>query len=59
MAKKIKLTYFDGRGRGEVARQILAYSGQPWEDDRISFEQWPELKPSNYNKKYGIHRFYY
>jgi len=45
MAKKIKLTYFDGRGRGEVARQILAYSGQSWEDDRISFEAWPELKP--------------
>jgi glutathione S-transferase len=45
MAKKIKLTYFDGRGRGEVARQILAYSGQPWEDDRISFAEWPELKP--------------
>ena len=43
---KIKLTYFDGRGRGELSRLILAYGGQPWEDDRISFEQWPELKPS-------------
>jgi len=42
---KIKLTYFDGRGRGELSRLILAYGGQPWEDDRISFEQWPELKP--------------
>ena len=52
MAKKIKLTYFDGRGRGEVARQILAYSGQSWEDDRISFEAWPELKPSNFQKEY-------
>ena len=43
---KIKLTYFDGRGRGELSRLILAYGGQPWEDDRISFEQRPELKPS-------------
>ena len=43
---KIKLTYFDGRGRGELSRLILAYGGQPWEDDRISFEQWPGLKPS-------------
>ena len=46
MANKIKLTYFDGKGRGELSRLILAYGGQPWEDDRITFENWPELKPS-------------
>ena len=48
MANKIKLTYFDGKARGELSRLILAYGGQPWEDDRISFENWPELKPSKY-----------
>jgi len=45
MANKIKLTYFNLPGRGELSRLILAYGGRPWEDDRISFEQWPELKP--------------
>jgi len=24
---------------------LLAYGGQPWEDNRISFAEWPELKP--------------
>jgi len=42
---KIKFTYFDGRGRGEVSRLILAAAGQPFEDVRIAFEDWPALKP--------------
>ena len=46
MAKKIKLTYFNGIGRGELSRLILAYAGVAYEDDRITFAQWPELKPS-------------
>ena len=33
----IKLTYFNGRGRGETARLILAYGGMDYEDRRISF----------------------
>ncbi|EFO91469.1 hypothetical protein GCK72_005868 [Caenorhabditis remanei] len=41
-----KLTYFDGRGAGEVSRQILAYAGQQFEDKRVSHEQWPALKDS-------------
>jgi len=45
MAKSIKLTYFDLPGRGELSRMLLAYGGQPWEDNRISFAEWPELKP--------------
>ena len=49
MAKSIKLTYFDLPGRGELSRMLLAYGGQPWEDNRISFAEWPELKPSKYN----------
>ncbi|CAO4366061.1 unnamed protein product [Caenorhabditis nigoni] len=39
-----KLTYFNGRGAGEVIRQIFAYAGQDFEDVRVTMEQWPELK---------------
>merc|ERR1711994_596430 len=42
----IKLTYFNGRGRGETARLILAYGGMHYEDRRVSFEDMPSLKPS-------------
>merc|ERR1739842_59914 len=42
----IKLTYFNGRGRGETARLILAYAGKEYEDRRVSFEDMPSLKPS-------------
>ena len=40
-----KLTYFDFRGLGETARFIFAYAKIPFEDIRISREQWPALKP--------------
>merc|ERR1711994_1044009 len=42
----IKLTYFNGKGRGETARLILAYGGMHYEDRRVSFEDMPALKPS-------------
>lgn len=34
-----KLTYFNGRGRAELARLIFAAAGVPFEDERIS--DWP------------------
>jgi hypothetical protein len=43
---KYKLTYFDLRGRAEVARLVLGAAGQTCEDVRIGWDQWPELKPS-------------
>ena len=33
----IKLTYFNGRGRGETARLVLAYAAKEYEDRRVSF----------------------
>ncbi|CAP24213.1 Protein CBR-GST-30 [Caenorhabditis briggsae] len=41
-----KLSYFPIRWAGEVPRQILAYAGQKFEDNRIQQADWPELKPS-------------
>merc|ERR1711936_980551 len=45
MPSPMKMTYFDGRGRGEILRLILAKGGKKYEDVRITFDQWPELKP--------------
>ena len=42
----LKLMYFNGRGRAEVARLILAHSGTAYEDVRYEKEQWPAVKPS-------------
>lgn len=39
-----KLTYFDGKGRAETIRLVLAASGTKFEDIRITFAQWPEMK---------------
>uniref|UniRef100_A0A183U1F9 GST N-terminal domain-containing protein n=1 Tax=Toxocara canis TaxID=6265 RepID=A0A183U1F9_TOXCA len=44
-----KLLYFNARWRGESARLIFEYAGVPYEDVRITKEEWPKLKPSIYN----------
>jgi prostaglandin-H2 D-isomerase / glutathione transferase len=41
-----KLTYFNLRGRGEVARLIFAAAGVEYEDKRLEFSEWPEVKAS-------------
>merc|ERR1712038_384153 len=46
MAPKVQLLYFDGRGRGEIIRMILTYGGVEFEDKRVSFEEWPQIKPT-------------
>lgn len=40
-----KLTYFNIRGRAELARLVLAQAGVQYEDKRIAKEEWGELKP--------------
>ena len=50
MAPSVKLTYFNGRGRSEPARLLLAYGGIEYEDCRLplAFEdpsEWKVLKP--------------
>jgi glutathione S-transferase len=39
-----KLYYFDGRGRGEISRLILATAGQKFEDVRYQQNEWPSHK---------------
>jgi len=46
MAPQLKLIYFDGRGRAEAARYILAQGGANYEDKRVTHDTWPALKPS-------------
>lgn len=45
---KYVFTYFDGRGRGEPGRMLFAVAGVPFEDKRISQEEWPALKSSKH-----------
>ena len=42
----MKLTYFNLKGRAELARLILAQAEVQYEDCRISKEEWQSLKPS-------------
>merc|ERR1712227_171242 len=41
---KIKLTYFNAKGRAETIRLILAQAGVEYEDNRIARDQWPTVK---------------
>ncbi|CAG5129348.1 unnamed protein product [Candidula unifasciata] len=44
--RKTKLTYFDAAGRAEILRLLLTYAGKEFEDNRISRDKWPEIKPT-------------
>lgn len=44
---KIKLVYFNTRGRAESIRYLLAYAGVPYEDVRLTREEWnSKVKPT-------------
>ncbi|KAE9546110.1 hypothetical protein FO519_010678, partial [Halicephalobus sp. NKZ332] len=34
------LTFLEGKGMAEMSRMILAYSGEPFIDKRLSYKQW-------------------
>lgn len=41
-----KLIYFDITGLGELIRYLFAYGNIEFDDTRITFEEWPAIKPS-------------
>ena len=43
-----KLTYFNGRGRGELSRLVFVAAGRKFEDVRIDFSDWPKLKEGSF-----------
>ena len=43
---KIKLVYFDIEGVAEQVRLALTLSGIEFEDERVAFPQWQEMKPT-------------
>ena len=51
---KIKLTYFNLRGRAEPARLILAYAGVDFDDCRVTSEEWQKLKPSKFLQNFNL-----
>nr|AFQ35984.1 glutathione S-transferase sigma 2 [Mytilus galloprovincialis] len=46
MPESYKLVYFAGKGRGEISRLLFAAAGVKYEDKRITFEDWPKVKPT-------------
>jgi len=48
---KLKVVYFDGRGRAEGIRWILTFAKVPFEDSRLSFEQWGAQKETSPSKQ--------
>jgi glutathione S-transferase len=46
MSPSIKLTYFDIEGAAEPTRLALVLAGIDFEDERLSFADWPAMKPS-------------
>ena len=51
-----KLTYFPLRARAELARFVFVQAGVKYEDVRVTFEKWPELKPGKLSKQ-GVQLF--
>ncbi|EDV25615.1 uncharacterized protein TRIADDRAFT_55906 [Trichoplax adhaerens] len=39
-----RLTYFDARGRGEVIRYLFVLADVPYQDVRVTSEEWREIK---------------
>ena len=57
MPTSFRVTYFQGRGRGEVMRLMLELAGRIYEDRRLDVERWEKMKPSKHHYYYDY--YYY
>lgn len=46
MSEEHIVHYFDVRGRAEPIRMILAYAGAKWKDQRIPYNTFPAVIPT-------------
>lgn len=46
-----KLTYFNGRGMGELIRWIFLYGNIPFTQERVELSEWPERKKATLGGK--------
>ena len=54
---KVKITYFDVRGRGELARLVLEAAKKDYEQVTVDFAEWAKIKPGDFkmsNSKLSI-----
>ena len=49
----MKLWYFDGYGRGEAIRLLLNHAGVQFEDARLKWAEWSEIKHDREKFPYG------
>jgi len=54
MKSTYKLHYFEGNGRAVNIRAILDYTNSSWEDNKVTFADWPALKASGEEDEYQI-----
>jgi hypothetical protein len=38
--------YFQGRGKAEPIRLMLHWCNMPYENEFVTFAQWPQMKPN-------------
>ncbi len=50
----VRLTYFDGAGRAELIRLVLAVGKMDYEDRRIGSEQWARIKTGGEKKESSV-----
>ena len=43
---RYRLTYFNSRGKVELSRLVFALAGVEYEDKRVTWDEWQELKPN-------------
>ena len=52
---KYKITYFNVKARGELARLVLTAAGVEFEDNRVDSDKWKELKAGNILNFYVVY----